>query len=114
MAEEAPQIDPAAEGRRIVSGYLNELGWAKEMMRMVVNQLIPAVQKAAKIEQAEEATSAADEHFGAEVDKWRADHTKLGRSVLKEIMKKMGKRSDLSYFGKRMMARIKEELQQGG
>ena len=111
MAEEIPEIDPGKEARRIVNRYLSEVGWAKEYKNMVVRQLIPAIEKDVKMRQGDDMELAADEHFGTEVDRWRVERTKLSRSVLSKILELIGKRSDLSYFAKRMVGRIKEELQ---
>jgi hypothetical protein len=44
------------------------------------------------------------------VDRWRTERTKLSKAVLSKILELLGKRSDLSYFAKRMLARLKEEL----
>lgn len=111
MAEETPEIDPGLEARKIVSKYLSELGWAKEYKNMVVRQLIPAIEKDVKLRQGDEMELAADEHFGAEMDRWRKDGSKLSKAVLSRILELLRKRSDLSYFAKRIVARLKEELQ---
>jgi len=110
MAEEIPEIDPGKEARRIVNRYLSEVGWAKEYKNMAVRQLIPAIEKDVKLRQGDEMELAADEHFGTEVDKWRGERTKLSRAVMSKIIELLGKRSDLSFFAKRMISRLKEEL----
>jgi len=111
MAEETPEIDPGKEARRIVNRYLSEASWAKEYKNMAVRQLIPAIEKDVKLRQGDDMELAADEHFGADVDKWRSERSKLSRSVLSKVLELLGKRSDLSYFAKRMVSRIKERLQ---
>jgi len=110
MAEEAPEIDPGVEARRIVNKYLSELGWAKEYKNMVVRQLIPAIEKDVKLRQGDEMELAADEHFGAEVDRWRGERSKPSKAVLSKILELLKNRSDLSYFAKRMVNRLKEGL----
>jgi ABC-type uncharacterized transport system auxiliary subunit len=110
MAEEAPEIDPGAEARRIVNKYLSELGWAKEYKNMVVRQLIPAIEKDVKLRQGDEMELAADEHFGTEVDRWRKEVSKPSKAVLSKILELLKNRSDLSYFAKRMVNRLKEGL----
>jgi hypothetical protein len=110
MAEETPEIDAGAEARRIVNKYLSELGWAKEFKNMVLRQLLPAVEKDEKMRRGDEMELAADEHFGVEVDRWRAERSKISKSVLSKILELVGKRSDLSYFAKRMVNRLREEL----
>ena len=111
MAEGTPEIDPEKEARRIVNRYLSEVGWAKEYKNTAVRQLLPAIEKDVKLRQGDEMELAADEHFGTDVDRWRQERTKLSRSVLSKILELIGKRSNLSYFAKRMVSRIKEELQ---
>lgn len=110
MAEKTPEIDAFSEARQIVNKYLSELGWAKEYKNMAVRQLLPAVEKDAKLRQGDEMELAADEHFGTEVDRWRGERTKLSRAVLANVLELLRKRSDLSYFAKRMVNRIKEDL----
>jgi hypothetical protein len=110
MAEEIPEIDAGLEARRIVNKYLSETGWAKEFKNMVVRQLIPAIEKDVKLRQGDDMELAADEHFCAEVDRWRAERSKISKAVLAKILELLGKRSDLSYFAKRMVNRLKEEL----
>jgi len=109
MAEDEIEIDPVAEAKRIVNRYLSELGWTGEFKRAVVRQLIPAIEKDAKMKQADEIALVADENFGAEVDKWRQEKSKTSKAVLSEILQLLGKRSDLSFFGKRIVNRLKEE-----
>ena len=111
MAEGTPEIDPEKEARRIVNRYLSEVGWAKEYKNMAVRQLIPAIEKDVKLRQGDDMELAADEHFGTEVDRWRGERTKLSRAVMSKIFGLIEKRSDLSFFAKKMVSRIKEELQ---
>jgi len=111
MAEETPKIDPGKEARRIVNRYLSEMGWASEYKNMAVRQLIPAIEKDVKLRQGDDMELAADEHFGADVDKWRSERSKLSTSVLSKILELLGKRSDLSYFAKRIVTRLKQEFQ---
>jgi hypothetical protein len=110
MAEETPEIDAGMEARRIVNKYLSELGWAREFKNMVVRQLIPAVEKDEKLKQGDEMELAADEHFGTEVDRWRGERSNISKAVLSRILELLRKRSDLSYFAKRMVNRLKEGL----
>jgi hypothetical protein len=111
MAEGTPEIDPGTEARRIVNKYLSEVGWAKEYKNMAVRQLIPAIEKDVKLRQGDDMELAADEHFGTDVDRWRNERSKLSKAVLSKVLELLGKRSDLSYFAKRMVSRIKEGFQ---
>jgi hypothetical protein len=110
MAEEKLEIDAGAEARRIVNKYLSELGWAREFKNMVLRQLLPAVEKDAKMKQGDEMELAADENFGREVDRWRAERSKASKAILSKVLELLGKRSDLSYFAKRVINRLKEEV----
>jgi len=110
MAEELPQIDPVKEGRRITSIYLNELGWARDRKRMVTRQVITGVDREMKMHEADNIELSADEQFGAAVDKWRAEKSKVSREVLSEILRMLEKRRDISVLGKRMVSRIKEDI----
>ena len=112
MAEEAQGPDPVAEAKRIVNAYITKLGWARETTRNAVNQLIPFAQKEDKLRQTEELELSADEYFGGEVDRWRHENSKTAKKVLAEVLKLLENRADISFFGKRMRARLKEELQQ--
>lgn len=109
MAEEE-EIDPVAEGRRIVTKYLSELGWAKEYKRQTERQLIPAIEKDVKLRHGDEMELAADENFGAEIDRLRQEKTKSSKAILAEVLDQLKKRTDLSFFGKRIVNRLKEEV----
>jgi len=109
VAEEEQEFDAAEEARKIVSGYINRLGWSTENKRMIINQLIPFAQMEPKLQDAEEVELSADEYFGGEVDRWRKDGSKRARQVLNEVLRLIEHRSDLSLMGKRMRARLKEE-----
>ena len=108
MAEE--KINPQTEGTRIVKKYLSELGWAKEFKRMVTRQLIPAIEKDVKFREGDKMEEAADENFGREVDRWRKEETNEAKEVLLVIFKQLRRRTDLGFFVKRMIDRLREEL----
>ncbi len=110
MSEETPEIDPGKEAQRIVNKYLSELGWAKEFKNTVLRQLIPAIERDEKLKNADEMELAADEHFGEDVDRWRAERSAISKSVLRGIADRLGKRADLSFFGQRIIRRLKDEL----
>jgi hypothetical protein len=110
MAEDTSGIDPAAEARRIVNRYLSEIGWAKEFKNQMIRQIIPPTERDEKLRQADEMELAADEHFGEDVDRWRAERSDISRSILKDILERLGKRSDLTYFGKQIIRRLKDDL----
>ena len=110
MAEEEKKIDAAAEGRRIAAAYVNALGWAKRHKDRVAAQLVPARDQLDQLRYGDELENNADEQFGAEVDRLLHDGSKLSRAILEEIYRRIGKRADLSFFGKRIIMRIKESI----
>jgi hypothetical protein len=110
MAEEELEIDPIKEARRIVGAYMMDLGWARRNINRVVNKFVPAHDKDAELRFAESIELDADERFGQAVDIWRHDNSKTAKAVLSEILRLLGNRNDISFFGKRMMIRLKEEL----
>lgn len=110
MAEEAPEIVPEIEAKRILNKYLSEIGWPNEMKKMASAQALSAADWDIKYRQIEEMELVADENFGAEVDKWRAERSKISRAVLSRIVELLEKRSDLTFFAKRIVSRLKEEL----
>jgi hypothetical protein len=110
MADDTPEIDPETEARKIVNKYLSEIGWPNEMKKMATGQALSAADWDIKFRQTEEMELAADENLGAEVDRLRAERSKISRAVLSKILELLGKRSDLTFFAKRMVNRIKEEL----
>jgi hypothetical protein len=108
MAEEELVIDPATEGRRIANKYLSELGAARETREQIMREGIPEVHKILKLHKVEEMQLEADEEFGSEVDKWRKENTKIAKALLAEVYRILGKRSDLTFFGKRIVHRLRE------
>lgn len=110
MAEEAPEKDPIAEARRIVSMYINSMGWSRENKRRITTQFGPVEETDKKLRNADESELLADENFGKEIDSLRQEKSKTSIAILEEILKLLDKRSDLTFFGKRMRERIREDL----
>jgi hypothetical protein len=111
MAEEEQEIDPIEEARRIVGAYMIDLGWARRNINRVVNKFVPIHDKEAELRFAESIELDADEHFGQAVDIWRHDNSKTAKAVLSEILRLLGNRNDISFFGKRIMTRLRGELE---
>ncbi len=110
MAEEA-HIDPKAEASRIAGRYLTELELNRRNKSYLTTRRIePARDKETDIRSAEGLELAVDERFGAELDVWRRQNTPLAKRVLEEIVKMLKNRTDLSYFGRRMITRIHDQL----
>lgn len=110
MAEETPEIDATTEARRIVNQYLSELGWGRQLKTYTIGQVMRPSDRDMELKRGDEMELTADEHFGAEVDRWRAERSKLSKAVLSQILEILGKRTNLSFFAGRILARLKEEL----
>ncbi|MFC1559662.1 hypothetical protein ACFLZ2_00585 [Candidatus Margulisiibacteriota bacterium] len=108
MAEE--EINPQTEGMRIVKQYISELGWSRELKRNAWRQLIPSIEKDPKLRHGDQMEEDAEGKFAAEVDNWRRSKAKEAKEVLRVILEHLRKRSDLGFFGKRTINRIKEDL----
>ncbi len=109
-----PEFDPVAEGKRIVREYLSSLGWARARRRIIIREVRPAISREEQEERyrdIDRAEEDAEEHFGKEVDRWRTEGTQSAKQVLETIVKELGHRIDLGFFGKRIVARLKDELE---
>ena len=127
MAEELPEnFNPAVEARRIASGYINRLGWAKEWKRTSAlsadyrwrkNYSTRAPDPVGSVEENEDRlnrlTGIEDEAegaFGREVDRWRNDSRPEAKAVLQELVNILGHRTDLGMIGKGIIQRLKRDL----
>ena len=111
MAE--PEFDPREEGRRIASQYLSKRGWTREWRRTLDRQLYPAVEREefeAKERHCDQMEEEAEADFSTAVDRWRHDPSPQAKEVLRKIVEMMGNRSDLGFFAKRIVDRLKREL----
>lgn len=111
MAEE--ELNPVKEGQRIVKEYLSKRGWALEWRRSLGRQLYPAVNREEfedKQRQCDRLEEDAEEIFSREVERWRKDTSPEAKEVLQAIVDAIGKRSDLGFYAKRIVERLKREL----
>jgi hypothetical protein len=106
MAEEK---EPAVEARRIVGQYLNGLKFSTLNVDWAAGKLVPSRDKARDIDIAEEMRLDVDEKFGNEVDVHRKDGSDFSKAVIREIVRLLDKRTDLSFIGRRIVNRIKDE-----
>jgi len=110
MAEE---FNPVEEGRRYAREYLSKRGWAREWRRTLSRELYPAVnreefeEKERRCDQMEEE---AEETFSREVERWRRDTSPQAKEVLRAIFEMLGKRTDLGFFAKKIVDRLKREF----
>ena len=112
MAEELN--DAQKEGMRIAREYLSKLGWVRAARQTTERQIIPAWTREER-EQAfredDQKIEDAEERFGQEVDRYRKEGSQFAKEVLETVYNMLKNRRDLGFFGKRIVARIKDELQ---
>ncbi|NQT30350.1 MAG: hypothetical protein HQ596_07245 [Candidatus Saganbacteria bacterium] len=110
MAEE---FNATAEGQRICRQYLSKLGWSKQWRQTLNLQLHPGFQGKefeAKQRQCDQMQEEAEGNFSAEVEHWRKEGSANAKEVLKTILQTLGRRTDLGFFGKRIVDRLRREL----
>ena len=108
------ESDYIAEGKRIVREYLSGMGWVRSHRSLIYKEVRPAVQREeaeVRFRQLREKEEDVEEKFGQEVDRWRKSEDKNRRIVLEEIVKALGNRRDLGFFGSRIVDRVKREIQ---
>jgi len=117
MAESEKGFDAVKEARRIVSRYFIDLGLARQNKSWIVERVIPNRDWESQthdvipdLRHAEDIELEADEKFGQEVDSWRNQATPEAKAVLEEIIKLLDHKPGISFFGKRMLARLKDEV----
>jgi len=107
------QSDPQAEGRRITRNYLSKLGWAREWRRTITREIRPAwtrEEMEEKFRRADALEEEAEANLSSEFERLRKSTEPSARETLKTILADLEHRTDLGYFGKRILARIKEML----
>ena len=108
------ESDYIAEGKRIVREYLSGMGWVRSHRSLIYKEVRPAVQREeaeVRFRQLREKEENVEGKFGQEVDRWRKSEDKNRRIVLEEIVKALGNRRDLGFFGSRIVDRVKREIQ---
>lgn len=109
----AEPFNSKEEGRRIANEYLSKWGWARERRRSLDRQVNPGFQREEfeeKERQCDRAEEDAEEIFSAKVERYRQDSSPQSKEVLWVIVDIMGKRTDLGFFAKRIIDRLKREL----
>jgi len=110
----AEDFNPSQEGRRIANEYLSKRGWAREWRRTLNRELYPGFQRE-EFEEKEQKCDAmeqdAEDFFSAQVERWRRDPSPEAKKVLWAILDTLGKRADLGFFAKRIVDRLKRELE---
>ena len=111
MAEE--EFNPTHEGQRIVREYLSKRGWPLEWRRTLNRELNPGFQREnleAKERHCDQMEAEAEATFSHEVEAWRHNPAPQAKQVLLTITDLLGKRTDLGFFAKRIVDRLKREL----
>jgi hypothetical protein len=111
MAEpEKPAIDPVHEGQKIARDYLSKVGWTREWRRTVQREIRPAWtrEEEEKFRKADQMEEEAEANLSTEFDRWRKSNLPEAKEVLKTILSELGNRTDLGFFGKRIINRIRE------
>jgi len=111
MAEpEKPAIDPVHEGQKIARDYLSKVGWAREWRRTVQREIRPAWtrEEEEKFHKADQMEEDAEANLSTEFDRWRKSNLPEAKEVLKTILSELRDRTDLGFFGKRIINRIRE------
>lgn len=106
-------LDPLHEGQKIARDYLSKVGWAREWRRTVEREIRPAwtrEEEEEKFRKADQMEEDAEANLSAEFDKWRKSSLPEAKEVLKTILNELGNRTDLGFFGKRIINRIKERF----
>jgi len=110
MAEE---FDPFKEGQRIAREYLSKRGWSREWRRALNTQLYPAVLREAfeeKQRRCDRLDDEAEEFFSSAFEKWRKEDSPAGQEVRRGMYDVLGRRTDLGFFAKRIVDRLKREF----
>ena len=111
MAEE---LSPAQEGRRIAREYLSKRGWVKQWRETMSRQIYPGFQREefeTKERICDQREEDAEEVFSREVEHWRRDNSPQAKEVLWAVLDTLGKRTDLGFFAKMIVDRLRQELE---
>jgi len=116
MAEEKPPIDPITLGQRIARNYLSKLGWVREWRRTVQREIRPAWTREEledKFRRADALEEEAEAEFSAEFDRLRKDSSPSAQETQRAIYEALKMRTDLGFFGKRILERLRQMFRQG-
>ncbi|MFA4857857.1 MAG: hypothetical protein WC901_01285 [Candidatus Margulisiibacteriota bacterium] len=107
------EIIPQVVAQKIVAGYLNGVGWAREWERTIWQELVPENLHRAreeKFRRAQKMREDAEDQLVEGIEKWLQSKDKLRYAVLEEVYKKLSPRHDLTLIAQKMLARIKNAL----
>ena len=110
MGEEVPEIDPREAARKIVATYLTGLDSVKYSRAWTISKYKINRDENSDFMAADDLESSADERFGREVDDLRHEGSKSSKAVLREIVRLLDHRLDITQIGRRIVNRVKEEL----
>jgi len=113
--EEKPPIDPLSLGQRITRDYLSKLGWVREWRRTIQREIRPAWTREEleeKFRRADALEEEAEAAFSAEFERLRKDPNPSARETLRVIYEALKNRTDLGFFGKRIIDRLRQMFRQ--
>ena len=90
--------------------YLSKRGWALEWRRTLNRQLYPGFKREefeAKERQCDQMEEEAEEYLSREFERVRHDPSPLAKYVLMAIYNILGSRTDLGFFARRIMEKLK-------
>jgi hypothetical protein len=107
------ESDYINEAKRIVREYLSGLTWIRSHRNIIYREIRPAFEREEEEEKFRALTQKEEDVewvFGQDVDRWRKSEDANRKIVLEEIVKALGNRRDLGFFGKRIVDRLKREI----
>ncbi|MBU0672114.1 MAG: hypothetical protein KJ732_03700 [Candidatus Margulisbacteria bacterium] len=110
MAEE---FNPQEAGRRIAAEYLSKRRWAHEWREALNRQLYPGFEREefeAKERECDHIEEEAEDNLSQSVELWRHSVLPQKNEVLLAILEMLGQRTDLGFYAKRIVARLRREL----
>ena len=110
MAEE---FNPTEEGLRIANEYLSKRTWAREWRQAMNRQVYPGFQREefeGKERQCDQQEEEAEAVFSTQIDRYRHDPSPQAKEVLQTVLDILGKRTDLGFFARRIVERLRREL----
>jgi len=116
MAENHPftESEFLETAKRIVREYLSGLGWIRTHRDNVYREIVPAMDREKEEEKFREFSRQEEDiewKFSQAVEFWRKSNDPKRRIILEYIVKALVHRNDLGYFGKRIINRLKKELE---
>ena len=107
------EFNPIEEGRRIAREYLSKHGWAREWRQTLNREIYPQVKREeleAKERRCDQMEEEAEEFISQQYEQWRHDSSPQAKQILFAIYEMLGSRTDLGFFAKRIVDRLRTEF----